>query len=345
MTTETVNRLPMPTYRYLNVNDTKLSFSPPTRCAKALFSEETCITKGAENPPETFDGASPALLATALSGERFTIRIPKNTNAALTVTLPMTKETPDYAGFFSFILEENAKLTLLWQWEGESGGTGVVAATYALSENATLTESSVALGLAEKTIVCQRHVTLADRAEADFTAASLGGCETILHSRGFLFGKKSRLDEAAFYAADGKQKQDFFYHIDHIGEESESNIDVRGALAGHAKKVFRGTIDFKRGCAGAVGNEGDSVISLSPYAKNISLPLLLCTEDNVIGNHASSAGRLDESTVYYLMSRGLSKEEAHRIVVEALLRPLVDRLPTNVRDSVLLAVAEKLDVR
>ena len=44
------------------------------------------------------------------------------------------------------------------------------------------------------------------------------------------------------------------------------------------------------------------------------------------------------------MSRGLTKEEAHRIVVESLLRPLVDRLPEDVRESVLAAVAEKLKV-
>ncbi len=345
MTTETVNRLPMPTYRYLKVNDTKLSFAPLAICAKARFSEETFVTKSAENGPETVTGASPALLSAALSGEQFTIRIPKDTKAALTITLPLTKDAPDYAGFFSFILEENAKLSLLWQWEGTAAGTGITAAAYALAEGATLTESAVQIGLSEKTIVCQRHVTLAERAEADFTAAALGGCETILHSRGFLFGKRSRLDEAAFYAAGGEQKLDFFYHIDHLGEESESNIDVRGALSGHAKKIFRGTIDFKRGCAGAVGNEGDVAVSLSPDAKNISLPLLLCTEDNVIGNHASSAGQLDESTVYYLMSRGLTKEEAHRIVVEALLRPLIDRLPESRRDDILGAVAEKLDGR
>ncbi len=340
MTTETVNRLPMPTYRYLKVNETKLPFTPPARCGHALFSEETFVTAGAENPPDTFTGASPALLAAALSGERFTIRIPQNTEAALTVTLPMTETAPDYAGFFSFILEENAKLSLLWKWEGDGAGTGIVAASYALAAGATLKESTVQLGLAEKTLVSQRHITLDEKAEANFTAAALGGNKAIFHDRGFLFGKQSRLTDATFYAAGGEDLRDFFCHIDHIGEESESDIDLRGALSDHAKKTFRGTIDFKRGCRGSKGNEGDIAVNLSPTAKNISLPLLLCTEDDVIGNHASSAGRLDESTVYYLMSRGLTKEEAHRIVVEALLRPLADRLPSEVQETVLAAVRE-----
>ncbi len=44
--------------------------------------------------------------------------------------------------------------------------------------------------------------------------------------------------------------------------------------------------------------------------KNISLPLLLCTEDDVVGNHRTSAGQLDANTIYFLMTRGFSLEEA-----------------------------------
>lgn len=46
-----------------------------------------------------------------------------------------------------------------------------------------------------------------------------------------------------------------------------------------------------------MGDEGDYAIQLSPKTKNISLPLLLCTEDDVQGNHASSAGQLDANTI------------------------------------------------
>lgn len=61
------------------------------------------------------------------------------------------------------------------------------------------------------------------------------------------------------------------------------------------------------------------------------------------GNHASSAGQIDEQTLYYLMSRGLTKEEARRIVVESLLRPLIDRLDESLRDGVLAGVRARLD--
>ena len=92
-----------------------------------------------------------------------------------------------------------------------------------------------------------------------------------------------------------------------------------------------------------MGDEGDFAIQLDPKTKNISLPLLLCTEDDVQGNHASSAGQLDQNTIYFLMSRGFTLEEARRIVVEALIRPIIDGMDESLRDEVLMAVREKLD--
>ena len=151
------------------------------------------------------------------------------------------------------------------------------------------------------------------------------------------------MTEKAVYAGTGKQHLDFFYHIDHIGKKTNAEIDVKGALDDESRKVFRGTLDFKKGCSGSVGDEGDYAIQLSERTKNISLPLLLCTEDDIQGNHASSAGQLDGSTIYFLMSRGFSLEEARRIVIEAMIRPIVDEMDESVREDVVTELRRKLD--
>ena len=75
---------------------------------------------------------------------------------------------------------------------------------------------------------------------------------------------------------------------------------------------------------------------LDPTVKSISLPLLLCKEDNVVGNHAASAGQIDHNKLFYLMSRGFSEVEAKHIIVESMIRPIIDRIgdETIVRSSV-----------
>lgn len=243
-----------------------------------------------------------------------------------------------------FPARKGASLSLTWKLTGgDREGTCVLAAYYELAENARLHVSRLESGLTKTIIYDQRHSVLAARARADFYAAELGGEKIIVHSYGKLSGDASEMNERAIYAGRGKQHLDFFYHIDHVGKKTKAEIDLKGALADESKKIFRGTLDFKRGCAGSVGDEGDFAIQLDPKTKNISLPLLLCTEDDVQGNHASSAGQLDQNTIYFLMSRGFTLEEARRIVVEALIRPIIDGMDEAIREEVLTAVREKLD--
>ena len=233
---------------------------------------------------------------------------------------------------------------LTWKLTGgDREGTCVLAAYYELAEDARLHVSRLESGLTKTIIYDQRHSVLAARARADFYAAELGGEKIIVHSYGKLSGDASEMNERAIYAGRGRQHLDFFYHIDHVGKKTKAEIDLKGALADESKKIFRGTLDFKRGCAGSVGDEGDFAIQLDPKTKNISLPLLLCTEDDVQGNHASSAGQLDQNTIYFLMSRGFTLEEARRIVVEALIRPIIDGMDEALREEVLNAVRMKLD--
>lgn len=343
MELERVNRLPMLTYRYLKTNDSPLPFREPVAKAQAVFSDAVYVERGGELPA-AFTGASDKWKLAALRGERYSVRIPQGVNAELTITVAMDADHPDYAGAFNFYLEKDAHLKIIWRWDGTDGeGAAVVAAAYKLEEGADLHSSHLETGLGGKILCFQRYTEVEDHAKAYFAAAELGGDVIIVHSRGLLNGKESFMHESDLYTSTGTQHLDLFYHIDHHGEDSECDIDVKGAMAGESKKIFRGIIDFKRGCAGAVGSEGDYAIQLSPTTKNISLPLLLCTEDNVEGNHASSAGQIDQNTIYYLMTRGFDYEEARRIVVESLIQPLIDKLDPSLQDTVLDVVRAKLD--
>ena len=103
-------------------------------------------------------------------------------------------------------------------------------------------------------------------------------------------------------------------------------MQVKGALMDEAQKVFRGTLDFITGSAGSVGRENEDVILLSPGVRNRSVPLMLSGEGDVDGHHAVSIGKMDEAKLFYLMSRGLDLAEARRLVVEADLFPVLDRI-------------------
>ena len=114
-----------------------------------------------------------------------------------------------------------------------------------------------------------------------------------------------------------------------------------GALCDRSKKNFRGTLDFLRGCRKAVGSETDECLLLSPHVHSVSLPLLLCKEDDLEGDHASSAGQIDKDKLYYLMSRGFSEKGAQLIIVESNIRPVIDGLGDEVLIERVLAAARQ----
>ena len=340
-----INRLPIPTYRYLKTNDTKIIFAAPQVSAAADFSDKTYVNVGAEFP-EDFEGASAETLAASLAGEKYTITIPSGMQAKLTIEIKLEEQHAGYAGAYHFLLQKGAQLELVWKLSGtETAQSSYLASYYELEEAAELKISKLQADLGEATLYDQRFFKLGKSAQADVVSAELGGKQVIVHSRGNLNGDEAALTERTVYSGTGKQHLDLFYHIDHWGKKTVSLIDGKGALAGEAKKIFRSTLDFHRGCAGSAGEEGDYAVQLSPKAKNISLPLLLCTEDNVAGNHATSAGQVSEEDVYYLMSRGFSWEEARRIIVESLMRPIIDSLDPSLQETALEEIRRKLDAK
>ena len=120
-------------------------------------------------------------------------------------------------------------------------------------------------------------------------------------------------------------------------------MNVRGALSGKCDKIFRGTLDFQRGSKGSVGRELEEVVILSEGTRNRSVPLMLSGEDDVDGHHAVSVGRLDEEKIFYLMSRGLDKAEAERLIVEAAFNPVVEKIADeNLRDEIAAEIQRRL---
>lgn len=73
---------------------------------------------------------------------------------------------------------------------------------------------------------------------------------------------------------------------------------------------------LKRGSSKSEGNEGEFAILLDKTVKADSIPTLFCDEDDVIGAHSASIGKVDESKLFYLMSRGLTESRAKKLIVE-----------------------------
>lgn len=169
-------------------------------------------------------------------------------------------------------------------------------------------------------------ISVGERARVEFISADLGRGDFSADVEIDLRGDDSVADFEAVYFGDGKRKLDFNYVIRQRGKRTQATMNVRGALTERSNKIFRGTLDFQKGAKGSTGRELEEVIILSSGTRNRSIPLMLAAEDEVDGHHAVSVGRLDEEKIFYLMSRGLDKSEAERLIVEAAFNPVIEKI-------------------
>ena len=144
------------------------------------------------------------------------------------------------------------------------------------------------------------------------------------------------------YLGQKQQTVDMNLVVNHWGQKTTSEISAAGALKDDAKKIFRGTIDFKKGSAGSVGNEQETVLMLGDGVANKTVPLILCAEENVVGNHGATIGELDEDTLFYFESRGISAEEAENIMARAAIERLTRTIGDETAQAAILAELEEV---
>ena len=159
-----------------------------------------------------------------------------------------------------------------------------------------------------------------------------------------ILGEKAKNDLKTIYLGAENNIKDLNYIAELRGKQSFIDIDVQGALSGNAKKNFKGTIDFKKGCKKAKGNENEFCMLLSEKARSIALPMLLCTESDVEGNHSTASGKVDNQELFYIMSRGLSYNEAVKLIVKARFNKILNRIADeDLRNEIIEEIEERLD--
>ena len=164
----------------------------------------------------------------------------------------------------------------------------------------------------------------------------LGGAHTYTGLAADLRGDTARMDIDTRYLASGSESRDFNYVIRQRGRRTISNMDANGVLTGNAKKVLRGTIDLVHGCKGSEGAENETVLLASRGVDNKTVPVILCDEDDVAGNHGATIGHVRPEQLFYLGCRGLSEEAAEALFTAAKLEDAALSAPdAEMRENVL----------
>ena len=185
---------------------------------------------------------------------------------------------------------------------------------------------------------------LEEQSNVKYTVVDFGGKNSITNYYSNIKGQKADSTINTIYLGKDNQLFDINYIGELWGKQSNLDIDVQGAIKDNARKHFKGTIDFKRGCKKATGNENEYCTILSDTAKSIALPMLLCEEEDVEGNHATSAGKIGEKELFYIMSRGFELKEALKLMLRAKFNKVLENIPVEeLKEQIITEMETRLD--
>ena len=156
-----------------------------------------------------------------------------------------------------------------------------------------------------------------------------------------LYGKGSHADMKVVALSSGKQVQGIDTRVTNYGCNSIGNILQHGVILEKGTLTFNGIGHIIKGAKGADAQQESRVLMLSDQARSDANPILLIDENDVTAGHAASIGQVDPEDMYYLMSRGLDKATAERLVVRGFLGSVIVEIPVKeVRDEMI----ENIDI-
>ena len=262
------------------------------------------------------------------------IKTPKNVEVKLPVEIfyELDEDNPFLIDNNLIVAEENSKLTIVIDYRMQdqkleafhNGLTRVI-----VKDNAVLNIVKVQRFNNQSDHFDSNISLVSNQGELNWIPIELGGRNSVTNNENTLMDDGSRASISSVYFADGERKMDLGFKMNHQGRHSSSEIESKGVLKDRAQKVFRGDLYFQKGAGQSKGSEKEEVLLLDKTVDSDSIPALFSEEDNVEGEHAVSAGQIDQQRLFYLMSRGMTKEEAKQLMVEATFNPIFDKIPLN----------------
>lgn len=171
-------------------------------------------------------------------------------------------------------------------------------------------------------------------AAVDVKQYALGGSTIGLGLTANLVGARARLDLNNRYHATHEETLDINHLVRMRGTSTRAQLTESGVLNEAAKKTLRATIDLVRGAKDAQGNEIETVMILGDDVVNKTMPIILCDEDDVAGNHGATIGSVSTDQLDYLATRGLSHQAAEQLFIRALFEDAIINAPEEISHRV-----------
>jgi Fe-S cluster assembly protein SufD len=244
------------------------------------------------------------------------------------------------------VAEEGARASLIEEYASPASDTAAYsnAVTELFVEpNAKLEYVSLQNLSNETWHFASHHARVERDGELDWVAGGFGSKKGKTRIQNDLNGRGATSRVTGAYFADGEQHLDYDTFQEHIAPDCESDFAFKGALRDHATAVWRGMIRVEPNAQKTNAYQECRNLMLSPTTHAVPIPGLEIMANDVRCTHGATVGRVDREDLFYLMSRGLKRSEAERLIVRGFFQDVLDRIELEpVREAVTAALEARI---
>jgi Fe-S cluster assembly scaffold protein SufB len=172
-----------------------------------------------------------------------------------------------------------------------------------------------------------RAATVGTNSQLAWVSAGYGGFRTRTRNYSDIVGNGGDLSDLQSFYGDQQQAYDSYVQITHLGTDTHGQSITRGVFRDEARGVSRGMARIEKEARKTISYLSEHAMLLSRGARSDTIPVLEILCRDVKATHSSSVAPVDPERVFYLESRGFSREQAVRIISEGFLSYVFDRAP------------------
>ncbi|MGE5274477.1 MAG: Fe-S cluster assembly protein SufD [Verrucomicrobiota bacterium] len=275
------------------------------------------------------------------------VRVPKGVELDQPLYVRIANSRPDGSLFWRLLVvaEEGSRFSLIEEY----ASAGPELAAYSNAAVELFVEQGAKLeyvslqNLSRGTWHFATHHARVERnAELDWVAGGFGSKKGKTRIQNDLAGQGATSRVTGAYFADGDQHLDYDTFQEHMAPHTTSDFAFKGALRDQARTVWRGMIRVEHEAQKTNAYQENRNLLLSDQAHADSIPGLEILANDVRCTHGATLGQVDREQLFYLMSRGLSRSEAERLIVRGFFQDVLDRIEL---EPVREALADALEAR
>jgi len=141
-----------------------------------------------------------------------------------------------------------------------------------------------------------------------------------------LAGENAQVEIVGLVLAKGQEQKALEAYITHAAPNTKSNVNVRAVLRGKSSFAFRGNVKIEKGAKGSDAYLRSDALLFDEAKMGDDTPALEILEPDVKAGHAATIGKVDENMLFYLMSRGLTRIQAEKMLIEGFISPIKKQL-------------------